>query len=244
LKEADLETGQWVIIILSVLLGVWYVGASIYNRKRGVATYEWLRAGLETLGKVTEAKWIGGAGTGARLVVGQAEYPFRRVEVVFLLNSREILPLWLFNLLRGKDDEMILKATLRRVPTPLEVGRAGDRDLKKLAAAGGQKGFQQIRMGTDFETVFTAQPPESVRANLEAFLAQFAAEVLRISQQRETPHLIFRARLPGLRAQPAAGVFTVLGQWVKGEMISGSPKGPAPDAPPETPPEAATRSTP
>jgi hypothetical protein len=125
------ETGQMVIIVISVLMGVWYVVGASINRKRGVATYQWLQAELEQIGKITEAKWIGSSGSGARLLIGSASKPFRRVEVIFLLESREIMPLWIFNRIRGKQDEMVLKANLRKVPLQeIEVARAGNRKIK------------------------------------------------------------------------------------------------------------------
>ena len=126
-----METGQMVIIVISILMGVWYVVGASINRKRGVATYQWLQAELEQIGKITEAKWIGSSGSGARLLIGSASKPYRRVEVIFLLESREIMPLWIFNRIRGKQDEMVLKANLRKVPLQeIEVARAGNRKIK------------------------------------------------------------------------------------------------------------------
>ena len=131
-----MNTGQWIAISLSALFGAWYAVGAIINRRRGVAIYRWLRTGLEQVGKISEAKWIGSSGSGARLVVDKGKKPFRRVEVVFLLESREIMPIWLFNRLRKKQDEMILKATLTQVPDQeVESGPSGDRKLKGLLSA-------------------------------------------------------------------------------------------------------------
>ena len=102
-----MDLGQWIVIGLSVVMGVWFAVGSFYNRRRGIGTYRWIQSGLKRLGKISEAAWIGSSGSGARLTVGKAEAPFRRIEVVFLLESREILPLWLFNRVRNKQDEMI-----------------------------------------------------------------------------------------------------------------------------------------
>ena len=116
-----MDLGQTIIIGLSIFLGLWYIIGSITNRRRGLETFRWLREALGTTGKVDEARWIGSSGSGARLTVSKANRPFQRIEVVFLLDSRELLPLWLVNLMRGKQDEMILKATLRSLPSGRKV---------------------------------------------------------------------------------------------------------------------------
>ncbi|RMF44807.1 MAG: hypothetical protein D6755_08780, partial [Anaerolineae bacterium] len=111
-----MNPGQQIVIVVSVLLVVWYVAFSYVNRKRGVALYRWLREGIEQLGALSHVGWIGSASNGGQMLVDKAQPPFSRVEVVFLLQSREVLPLWLFNLGRGKRDEMIVKAVLRAAP--------------------------------------------------------------------------------------------------------------------------------
>ena len=208
-----MDTGQSIAIGLSIFLGVWYVVGAIINRRRGVATYHWLRAGLEQTGKISEAKWIGSAGSGARLVVGNPGKPFRRIEVVFLLESREIMPLWLFNRIRNKQDEMILKANLRQVPIQeVESAPSGDRKLKGLLSAPGVNlnpfeavpapdGFGILRRGGQDEESLTA---------LRAFLTKYNNSVFQLSLRRESPHLILRARLPSLRENPAEDLLTDL----------------------------------
>jgi hypothetical protein len=207
------DTGQWIAIGLSVLFGVWYVVGAIINRRRGVATFHWLRAGLERLGKISEAKWIGSSGSGARLVISSAQKPFRRIEVIFLLESREIMPIWLFNRLRNKQDEMILKANLKQVPfQEIESAPSGNRKLKGLLSDPGNKlnpfnvapapeGFDIIRRGKQDDERLTA---------LSKFLQKYRASVFQLSLRRQSPHLILRAKIPSLRENPAEALFTDL----------------------------------
>ena len=203
-----MDIGQQIVIILSVLLGVWYVVGAIINRRRGVATYQWIKGGLESLGKITEAKWIGTSGSGGRLIVDAGTKPFRRIEVVFLLDSREILPLWLVNLLRGKKDEMILKANLRRVPsTPFEIGSQGNKALKNLGASTGMT-IQAFESVPDFAVVTREKgQEEKIITRIEQFLSQYGESIKSISLQRQAPHLILRAALPVLRNDPPEAFF-------------------------------------
>jgi len=197
-----MDTGQWIAIGLSVLLGVWYLIGAIINRRRGIATYHWLHAGLTGLGKVNEAKWIGSAGTGARLVVGQANKPFRRIEVIFLLESREIMPLWLFNRLRKKQDEMIFKATLRRPPfLEIEVAPAGNRRLKELLAPaeGKQAAFKEVSAPSGFTMLTRGRPADDRQLTaVQHLLERYPQAIIQFSLRRQIPHLLLRLNIPPL----------------------------------------------
>jgi hypothetical protein len=132
------DIGQQIVIGISVFLVVWYIALSSVNRRRGIATYQWLQDGLSRLGKISESRWIGSASSGARLAIAEAQPPFRKIEVIFLLESREILPLWIFNHLRGKRDELIIKASLSGRPT---------QEIE--AATNGARGFEKVISGED-----------------------------------------------------------------------------------------------
>ena len=201
-----MNTGQWIAISLSALFGAWYAVGAIINRRRGVAIYRWLRTGLEQVGKISEAKWIGSSGSGARLVVDKGKKPFRRVEVVFLLESREIMPIWLFNRLRKKQDEMILKATLTQVPDQeVESGPSGDRKLKGLLSAPGNKlnPFNVVSAPKGFDIIRRGRQDEERLVALREFLIKYSNSVFQVSLRKQMPHLILRVYLPALQSIPA-----------------------------------------
>jgi len=213
-----MDTGQWIAIILSAVLGVWFVIGSMINRRRGVDTYKWLKQGLETLGKVTEGRWIGSSGSGARLIVGEAKKPFKRIEVVFLLDSREIMPLWLFNLVRGKQDEMILKANLRSRPTQeIEAVRQRGWNFPRTGAASNDLGMSPA----GFRLNRRGPSSEGELARVRAFLEQYQESVRSLSLQKKEPHLILRINLPGLRSETADIFFKELQNWLGGGTVSG-----------------------
>ena len=201
-----MNTGQWIAISLSALFGAWYAVGAIINRRRGVAIYRWLRTGLEQVGKISEAKWIGSSGSGARLVVDKGKKPFRRVEVVFLLESREIMPIWLFNRLRKKQDEMILKATLTQVPDQeVESGPSGDRKLKGLLSAPANKlnPFNVVSAPKGFDIIRRGSHDEERLVALREFLIKYSNSVFQVSLRKQMPHLILRVYLPALQSIPA-----------------------------------------
>ena len=211
-----MDLGQWIVIGLSALFGVWFGVGTFLNRRRGIETYRWLQGGLKSLGKISEAAWIGSAGSGARLVVGNADSPFRRIEVIFLLESREILPLWLFNRFRNKKDEMILKASLRNPPLQeVELFRESDRQ----AASGLGKPenqtveFTQTRQG--FRLARRGREDAQILEQLNAFIEEYPDAVRSMSIQRKSPQLMVRVDLPPLRQSTGEAFFESLRQALK-----------------------------
>ena len=108
-----MDVGVAAVIGLCIFLALWYGAGYLFNRHRGQRLFRWLEAGLDVLGGEREAGWIGSPASGARINVLHAAPPFRRLEITLLLQNREMLPLWLFGHLRGRQDGLIIKATLR-----------------------------------------------------------------------------------------------------------------------------------
>jgi len=213
-----MDTGQTIVIVLCAILGVWYFLAAVYNRRRGLKTFDWLRSGLESLGKLSEAKWIGSSGSGARLVVGSPSAPFQRVEVIYLLESREILPLWIFNHLRGKRDEIILKASLRSGPAQeIEAARKTDAEFIKIVAADDRRTFETVPAPEGFEIVVRSRKEDDLPTRMNDFLERYEGAVWRVSLQRKAPHLILRANLPDLTGKDAGKFFTEIGEMMTGQ---------------------------
>lgn len=193
--------GQWVVILLSIFLAVWYFIGAIINRRFGMAVFEWLRPGMEKMGKLSEARWIGSSGSGARLAVSQPDAPFQRLEVVYLMESREIMPLWLFNRLRGKRDEMIIRANLRSVPGPeIEAARQGSREFRNMISEPGSKSYELLPDHAGFELARHGKEDIQLSGQVEKFLDKYREAILRISLQRQAPHLILRTNIPPLRS--------------------------------------------
>lgn len=211
-----MDIGQWIVIGLSVLMGVWFGAGSFYNRKRGIATYRWLQKGLQSLGKISEASWIGSSGTGARLVVSSAESPFRRIEVIFLLESREILPLWVFNRIRSKRDEMILKAGLRSTPVQeVELFRRGDRQAQSFLAQSGTRSYQEISNQNGLRLAYRGPLDSDLIGRLSGFSKKYPDAIRRISVQRKNPHLMVRVDLPPLRESSPEEFFQSMREMLK-----------------------------
>ncbi len=211
-----MEPGTIVVIILSAFLGVWYAGGYLYNRRQGERLFYWLEAGLETLGGEHQVGWLGSPGTGARVNVLHAAPPFRRMELTLVLESREVMPLWLVNHLCGRRDRLIIKSTLRSpcqgeveiVPPKGQVARRLRQEQEPLWAwQDGPHGLAVAYRGTGAE--------EQV-VRLMPWLETYGAHLDRLSWRKADPHVQLQVRLSRLIARPSRRFFADLQAAVQG----------------------------
>jgi hypothetical protein len=210
--EGIMDLGQQIAVYLGIFLILWYVVASFYNRRLGVSTYRWLQPGVSGLGKITEAKWIGSSGSGARLGVANAERPFRRVEIAFLLETRELLPLWLINRLRGKRDRLFVRAHLRTVPLgEIEIRPAGQRQPQNDTASKQNPWVSVERdLPAGLHAAARGRGIEQMLGILDPMLESLGSNVRQLSLSRSAPHLILEVNFLGLKDEPSATLFATL----------------------------------
>ena len=209
-----MNLGQQLAILLSVLLGVNYFVGMTINRRKSTALFRWLREGTQAvLGKVSEARWVGSASSGARLTVAQARAPFRRVEMVYLMATRELLPLLWLQRLRGRRDELILKAVLREPPQwEWELVHPKDvRTRRRLE----EKGFRAGPEVGGWVVYHKGDLSPARRAQVQALVERLGEALRGFSLRREHPHLIVRLALPAELDAPSSALFQGLAEGLK-----------------------------
>jgi len=92
----------------------WFALGTHINVRMGHRFLEWLQSGLPLVGEKTTLRWLGSSAV--QLQIENAREPFRRVEVLVILEPRDVPPLWLLSRLRGRRDLLIVRAELRSVP--------------------------------------------------------------------------------------------------------------------------------
>lgn len=198
------EKIMWAVII--VLAGGYLAGTWL-NRRRSRALGEWLQAGLETLGGKPTWKWVGTRSSGAQVTIDGARKPFRQLQITYLLLTRELLPLWGVELLRGKRDMLVIRADLRTkpgrefevVPTQGALRRKLDRESQQpWKWHEGPAGLGIATQGSDDEVIIE---------QVTRFLQPYARHVQRLSLRQRSPHLILFAHVAGLAAQTTAEDF-------------------------------------
>jgi hypothetical protein len=187
-----MNQGTIAIIAVSVLLGAWYVVGHIHNRRRGLRLRRWLEDGLGFLEGEIEAGWIGSPASGARINVRRAKPPFRRLEITLLLENREIPLLWLLDRLRGRQDRIIMRGTLRS-PRRGEVRVASDgstdRETGSLIWQDGPHAFSVGYRGPEGERMAAA---------VEPWLETYGPCLRRLHWRKQDPHINLQLRVAGL----------------------------------------------
>ncbi len=209
-----MNLGQEIAILLSVLLGMNYFVGMILNRRKSIALFHWLREGTQTvLGQISDSRWIGSASSGARLAVAQAKAPFRRVEMVYLMATRELLPLFWLQRLRGRRDEFILKAILREPPTvEWELVHPGDRRAQRLLT---EEGFRAGPTLGEWVLYHRGDLGPARRAQIQRLVQGLGGTLRGLSLRRKQPHLVARLALPADLSTPAATLLQTLAEGLK-----------------------------
>jgi len=210
------DLGQWIVIGISAFLIAWYVVAGYLNRKRGIRIYRWLRDGLEKIGPISDMQWIGSSGSGGKIVLSKADFPFERVEAIFLLETRELLPLWIFNLLRNKRDELILKASLRSTPPlEIEVARKGDNQFSKLLVIDNKPPFTLISAPEGMQIAARGKQNPNSLETLREYLTEEGEAIKRLSVRKSVPQLVLHISLTRLKNTPAVDSFSSLQKLIE-----------------------------
>jgi hypothetical protein len=208
--EVIMNTGQWIIIGLCAFLFVWYLGWNIFNRRRGIAVYYWLRKFLGRIGEISQAGWLGSSSSGARLGVAHGRKPFRQVEATYFLESRELIPLWMIHYLRGRQEVVQIRASLQLAPKCLlEVGRISD---KRFGIQMEQKEYviQNAPLAERYCVAWpSSETPPDTKA-LEEFLGGYRDVMYRLTLRRESPHLVIEAWIKPLLATSPENFFEAL----------------------------------
>jgi hypothetical protein len=195
------DIGQLAILLICVALGAWYVGASVYNRRRGQMLGRWLQAGLRSLGGKAEYRWIGSSGSGLRASASGLAKPIAQLEAVLLLETRELLPLWLFQRASGRRDQLILKLALQR-------GMKAQLDAAPRVFP--PEGWSYTQATPALQLTATGAAAEQLAEALRPFFERYGPALRSFSYRTEKPQIVLVLNLGGLETQPAEEIVRTL----------------------------------
>lgn len=209
-----MDQGTIVLIAVSVFLGAWYGGGHLYNRRRGRRLRSWLEAGLSALDGERESGWIGSPASGARINVRRAKPPFRRLEIVTLLENREIPLLWLVDTLRGKRDRIIIRGTLRS-PRHGEVAVTSDGPTDQESGSWvWQDGPEGLKIGC------RGSNGQQMAHLLQPWLETYGSYLHRFHWRKQDPHVNLQLRVSGLLENRAETLLTELSAALQADRRS------------------------
>jgi hypothetical protein len=207
----ELNLGQWVVVGLCAVLLFGYVRGYYYNRLHARKVLAWLHEGLKTIGTVSIGEKLPGMATGGRLEVRQAGAPFRRIEAVYLLAPRENLFFWLFHLLRGKHDELILWVTYQSKPEQdVEVALRGDRQFINRLKASDKKPLTVSDGPCGLLLASSQKKGGTLIGKVQSLLERYGSVVYRLALRDNKPHLFLRVNLRVMQSAPAVEFFSAL----------------------------------
>jgi hypothetical protein len=109
-----MEGYQPLLVVLVAIVMGWFGGGVIWNLRRGNAVLKWMQAGLPMLGEKTTLRWLGSSAV--ELVIAKARSPFRRCELVLVMEPRDVPWFWLLSRFRGRRDMLIFRGQLNSAP--------------------------------------------------------------------------------------------------------------------------------
>ncbi len=194
------ELTTQAVIAFCILLTIWYIVGWQVNRRRGRRLLEWILQGLRAFGGQITVSRLGTSGF--QVNVRKPQPPFKRIETTILLEPREILLLWIFDLLRGRADHLVLKGTLRASPRgEVEIVKKKGRLARRVL-----KGLEE-KAWTRQETaggLLIARRGKQGRQQADAIshlVEDLSPCLLRLSLSKKAPHLLVSLSLAGLDEQ-------------------------------------------
>jgi hypothetical protein len=194
--------GIGVVFAIAALFLIWYLVGAMVNRRRIAAAARWVHRGLESYRdphrgtSKASIKWL--STNAFSILVEDARAPVGGVSATVLLQSRDMITVWLADLLSGRRDLLLLRYDFRRQPIwGVEIFRrrsilAGD--ARRYAA---QEGWS-IEPSADAELLTAhggGKAGELCHELLEA-LGGDRRHVIRLAVRRQAPHLTLAFDLP------------------------------------------------
>lgn len=209
----ELDTGQWIVIIICAVLIIAYIRGYIYNHQQAGKIAPWLIDGLKEWGKVTPGEKMPGMVTGGRLIVEQASKPFRKIEALYLLAPRENPLFWIFHLLQGRGDELIVWINLQHTPNQnVEVARKGDRQFAGRLKAKDKPPLTEVEAQPGFQIALDANDGSSLPEWVGKFIERYRNAIVHLSLRGNKPNLFLRLKLHKVMARPLRELFNELSE--------------------------------
>ena len=194
-----------IFVVVVILIVGWFALGTHVNVRKGHRFLEWLQGGLPLIGEKTTLRWLGSSVV--HLQIEKAREPFRRVEVLVVLEPRDVPPLWLLSRLRGRRDLLIVRTELRSVPQlQVEILDRQAWSTKAVEAEVRQRQWQPVAYDNPPFQAY-ALPPVTNIAGLVAVAGAAGLALVRIGVRRTNNSLEVQWRLPSQPASAARAVF-------------------------------------
>jgi len=194
------------ILVILIVVGGFALGTH-RNVRRGDDAMRWAQGGLPLVGEKTTLHWLGSSVV--QLKIQNAKRPFRDAEVLFVLEPRDIAPLWLLARARGRRDLFIFRSRMHNLP-----GFEFEAFQPKAWSARGREAQlrnQKWRAVTVRGPLLAYAPePPAAASQLLELVTLSGCPLIRLSIQRNDPNFEVHWPLAELQKLPASTVFETL----------------------------------
>jgi hypothetical protein len=203
-----MDTTQALLFVAVAVVMGWFAFGVVWNIRRGNAVLQWMQSGLPRLGERTTLRWMGSSAV--ELVIAKARQPFRRVELILVLEPRDVPWFWAFSRMQGRRDMLIVRGQLTGAPQ-FEYDLLSHQSWSEREAAG--RGAARAWESEALQDILFRAP--AATRSLSRQLAPAALEtaravnpvVWRLSARRESPQLELHVPLPDPRRADASTYF-------------------------------------
>ncbi|MDR5694878.1 MAG: hypothetical protein QN121_06365 [Armatimonadota bacterium] len=200
--------GTDIVIALSILLVLWYIVGAQVNRRRSIALVRWIRDGIGVFGGTPTIRWL--SPTSFRIQVDEADPPFRVLGLLVLLETRELLLLWLFQRALRRRDLLVVRADLYTPPRlEMEIFRPLPGVFRELKRELGRDQVEAHPVGVGDLHVYPVSSLDHIEKARPVF-SDLSPFLRRLSLRRKSPHLIVTCTLPVRSTPPARELFEKL----------------------------------
>jgi len=110
INATTIVTGVATAIVLGIF--IWFFVGMQLNLARGNAALRWMKDGIKLLSEKTSMRWLGSSVV--QLGMSEPRSPFKHIDILVMLEPRDVVPLWLASRRGGRRDTLILRGDLRR----------------------------------------------------------------------------------------------------------------------------------
>jgi len=206
-----MDTTQAILFVLVAVVMGWFAFGVLWNIRQGNAVLKWMQSGLPRLGEKTTLRWLGSSAV--ELSIAKAKPPFRRAELVLVMEPRDVPWFWLMARLRGRRDMLIVRGQLAAAPQfEYDVLAPGSWSEREMAGRGAARQWETEPLGEATFRAPTATRPLSRQLAPRALETARAVGpvVWRLSSRREYPQLELHVPLPDPKRADATEFFNAL----------------------------------
>jgi hypothetical protein len=194
------------IIVVILVVGGFALGTQ-RNIRRGDIAMRWAQGGLPLVGEKTTLHWLGSSVL--QLKIPNAKRPFREAQVLFVLEPRDLAPLWWLARARGRRDLFIFRSRMHNLPEfEFEAFAPTAWSARGREAQLRSQGWQPVP-ARDSLVAYAPQLPTAAHRLLD--LATLSGcPLVRLCVQRGDPNFEVHWPLAELQKLPASTVFETL----------------------------------